>query len=485
MAEEMLSGDPTLEHNPSLDDPALDARNSGDEHVETTVDNEPAQAFHPRVQERQIVVHRGFAAEIRRVVIFTIICIVIGLIFGYLTWTLIIGGTLYMSWTLWQIWRLDRWIINKEPGLPPDATGIWGDIFDRIYHLQKRQDREKQLLKGVVNRIQDTTAALPDAVVLLDERGNMTWWNQTATDLMGFVASDKNYPITNFVRNPRFVKYFDKGKYKEPISLTSPSDENKRIQIQITRYGQGERLVLIRDITRVHRLEQMRKDFVANVSHELRTPLTVIKGYLETFTDYADEVPPKFLNALKQMQQQSDRMTLLVNDLIALSKLETEDTENKTASVPLRSLLQRICGEAEVVGKDKGFKFILNCNTEKSLRGSEKELHSAFSNLVTNAMKYSPEGGEIVIAAHDDSRGLQVSVTDHGIGIDAVHIPRLTERFYRVDKSRSINTGGTGLGLAIVKHILVRHDARLSITSTVGEGSVFTCTFPLRRVVSV
>lgn len=440
-------------------------------------------AFNPPTQERQFVLHRGFSAEIQRVLIFTAICVVIGLIFGHLTWTLILGGTLYMSWTLWQIWRLDQWIINKEPGLPPEAPGIWGDIFDRIYHLQRRQIREKQRLKAVVNKIQDTTAALPDAVVLLDERGNMTWWNQTATDLMAFVPSDKQNPLTNFVRNPRFIRYFDKGQYEEPITLASPIDEHKRLQIQITRYGQDERLVLIRDVTHIHRLEKMRKDFVANVSHELRTPLTVIKGYLETLSDFSNEVPPKFQSALVQMLQQSDRMTLLVNDLISLSTLETEGLEHEQTNVALQPLLQRVCNEGEVVAKDKSFKFTLDCKTDKALRGNEKELHSAFSNLLTNAMKYSPDGGEIIIEANETDHGIRVSVVDHGIGIDAIHIPRLTERFYRIDKSRSINTGGTGLGLAIVKHVLLRHDGRLFITSTLGKGSTFSCTFPPRRII--
>lgn len=447
--------------------------------------DKPVPIFqHHDIDDRQSILHSGFVTEVRRVLLFTGICIVLGFINGYLTWTLIAGGALYMAWTLWQIRRLDRWLKRREPGLPPDAGGIWGNIFDRIYYLQRRQEREKQRLQGVVTRIQDTTAALPDAVVLLDERGNMTWWNQAATDLLGLLPGDKQNPLTNFVRNPRFVRYFDGGDYKEPIALASPINENKQLQIQITRYGQGERLVMIRDITRLHRLEAMRKDFVANVSHELRTPLTVIKGYLETLADLTDNVPPKWQSALRQMQQQSERMALLVNDLITLSKLETENIEHKQTTVALTPLLQAVCDEATACAPDNSFQFNLQCEVDVNIKGNQKELHSAFSNLVTNAIKYSPAGGEILIHCFKGDDGLKVAVTDHGIGIDPIHIPRLTERFYRVDKSRSINTGGTGLGLAIVKHVLLRHDGTLTITSVPNRGSTFTCSFPARRVVN-
>lgn len=421
---------------------------------------------------------RGFTAEIRRVLLLTTGCIVLGLLNGYLTWTLIAGGALYMGWTLWQIYRLERWISEREPGLPPDASGFWGDVFDRIYHLQRRSDREKLRLQTTLNRVQETTAALPDAVILLDERGNMTWWNETASELLSFQPGDRYRPILNFLRNPQFVAYFESGNYKDPITLQTPRT-NRHLQYQITRYGHNERLVIVRDVTRLQRLEQVRQDFVANVSHELRTPLTVIKGYLETLAEQADQVAPQWQKALLQMQQQSERMSLLVNDLITLSKLETE-APNREELVSVSRLLSTIRNEARgYAGEDRVIE--VECDTDATIRGCEKELHSAVSNLVVNAIKYSPPDTKVQVRFYTDAKGMHIAVKDNGIGIDPVHIPRLTERFYRVDGGRTTKTGGTGLGLAIVKHALLRHDATLGIQSEQGKGSTFTCSFPLSR----
>src|SRR5690606_12361388 len=270
------------------------------------------------------------------------VCDALGLLNGQLSWTLVAGGAIYMGWTLWQIYRLERWLLAKDPGLPPDAGGFWGDIFDRIYHLQKRQNRERQRLQATLNRVQDTTAALPDAVVLLDKRGNMNWWNETASELLGFRPDDRHQALVNFIRNPQFVRYFERGHYAEPITLPWPLDDRRQLQFQITRYGQDERLVLVRDVTRIHRLEQMRKDFVANVSHELRTPLTVLKVYLETLSDQVEELAPQWKKPLQQMEQQSERMSLLVNDLITLARLETGNPQADQAPVAVATLLAAV-----------------------------------------------------------------------------------------------------------------------------------------------
>jgi len=427
--------------------------------------------------------HRGFAAEIWRVIILTGLCIGFGLINGYLLLTLLAGGSLYMGWMLWQIYQLDRWIIAREPGIPPDASGIWGDIFDRIYHLQRRREREALRLQSVLNRVQETVAALPDGVILLDSRGCMTWWNDNASELLSFQSGDVQKPLINFVRSPQFIAYYEKQNYHEPFEISSPGNETKRLQIQITHYGQGERLVLIRDITRIYRLEKMRKDFVANVSHEMRTPLTVITGYVETLSDQVDKVPPSWKKPLDQIQQQAQRMNLLVNDLIILSRLETEDSQGTQSEVNLAHLAQTVKAEAEVIGKNN-YPISADCDQALVMRGNQKELHSAMSNLVINAIKYSPPGTEVHINVRVTEQGLELEVIDNGIGIDDIHLSRLTERFYRVDTSRSINTGGTGLGLAIVKHVLLRHDGKLNISSKPGKGSRFTCVFPLSRLVS-
>jgi two-component system, OmpR family, phosphate regulon sensor histidine kinase PhoR len=425
--------------------------------------------------------NRGFAAEFRRVVVCTILCALFGLMNGYLEWTLISGGAIYMGWMMWQIHRLDIWLKNSRTRQPPDASGIWGDIFDNIVRLQKRQQREKSRLKLVVKRGQETTAALRDGIILLDNKGNMDWFNSAAATLLSLRRQDQAHPLVNYVRHPSFVRYVEQGNFQDPLDLPSPHSEALRLQYQITSFGQGEQLVVVRDVTRVFKLEQMRKDFVANVSHELRTPLTVIRGYVEAL-GMAPNLNETFTRALTQMEQQSERMTSLINDLLALSKLETDDRENSHQAVALKPLLEIICSDAIAFSADRNHRISVRCPENLSLQGSDKELHSAFSNLVFNAVKYSPANNDVIISVSQDSHSLRVAVRDTGEGIDPVHLPRLTERFYRVDSSRHSDTGGTGLGLAIVKHVLLRHGATLDVQSQVGKGSVFTCIFPIQRL---
>jgi two-component system phosphate regulon sensor histidine kinase PhoR len=240
--------------------------------------------------------------------------------------------------------------------------------------------------------------------------------------------------------------------------------------------------MLVRDVTRIHQLEQMRKDFVANVSHELRTPLTVICGYLETLLDNVEEVNPRWVRALQQMQQQGGRMQTLLNDLLLLAKLEATDYPSDNQPVAVASLLLSITHDAEALSGSKNQQITLDMESDAGLKGSEAELRSAFSNLIFNAVKYTPAEGKIRIRWWSDGRGAHLSVQDSGIGIDSKHIPRLTERFYRVDSSRASNTGGTGLGLAIVKHVLLRHRAALEINSVPGKGSVFICNFAPNQI---
>ncbi|MGH1373097.1 MAG: phosphate regulon sensor histidine kinase PhoR [Cellvibrionaceae bacterium] len=426
--------------------------------------------------------NRGFAAEFRRVVICTLLCIAFGFMNGYLEWTLITGGAIYMGWMMWQIHQLDFWLKNSRTQQPPDASGIWGDIFDNIVRLQKRQQREKSRLQTVVKRGQETTAALRDGIILLDNKGNIDWFNSSAGKLLNLRRQDQAHPLVNYVRHPGFVSYLEQSDFQEPLDLPSPQSEALHLQYQITSFGKGEQLVVVRDVTRLFKLEQMRKDFVANVSHELRTPLTVIRGYVETL-GMAPNLNDTFRRALDQMEQQSQRMTSLINDLLALSKLETDVRESSHQTVELLPLLTAIRSDAIAFSGSKQHRIELRCAEGLSLLGSDRELHSAFSNLVFNAVKYSPANNDITIAVSRDSHGLRVAVKDTGEGIDAVHLPRLTERFYRVDSSRQSDTGGTGLGLAIVKHVLLRHGGSLDIQSQVGKGSVFTCIFPIQRMI--
>ncbi len=420
----------------------------------------------------------------RRLLLLLAACGLIGLITGQYAWALAIGLGAYLLWHLKQLLRLHAWLRERQPDdAPPEGYGLWGEVFDSIYHLQRRDQRVRGRLQAVIDRVQESTAALRDAVIMLDSEGNLEWWNRAAEQLLGLkTPQDSGQAITNLVRHPRFKEYFEAGQYQEALEIPSPINDRQRLQLQITRYGNNEHLMFVRDVTRLHQLEQMRKDFVANVSHELRTPLTVISGYLETLLDNVEEVNPRWLRALQQMQQQGSRMQNLLNDLLLLAKLEATDYPSDNQPVAMDLLLLSIRNDAQALSGSRNHRISLEADHQVRLKGSEAELRSAFSNLVFNAVKYSPEESEIRIRWWADEQGGHFSVADSGIGIEAKHLPRLTERFYRVDSSRASNTGGTGLGLAIVKHVLLRHRARLDVTSVPGKGSTFTCHFPAQQL---
>ncbi len=424
------------------------------------------------------------ATLIRHLLVLITLCLLGGLVSGEYGWSLALGLALYLGWTLKQLLRLHAWLGNHKPDeAPPDGYGLWGEVFDSIYHLQRRDQRVRGRLQAVIDRVQESTAALRDAVIMLDSDGNLEWWNRAAETLLGLkTPQDGGQPVTNLVRHPRFKEYFEAENYAEPLEIPSPINDRLRVQLDITRYGNNEHLMLVRDVTRIHQLEQMRKDFVANVSHELRTPLTVIAGYLETLLDNVDEVNPRWARALQQMSQQGSRMQTLLNDLLLLAKLEATDYPSDNHPVAIDAMLKAIQADAQALSGPRGQQINLEAQPGVSLKGSETELRSAFSNLVFNAVKYTQDAGVIRIRWWSDSQGAHLTVQDSGPGIEAKHLPRLTERFYRVDSSRASNTGGTGLGLAIVKHVLLRHRARLEISSVVGHGSTFTCHFPLSQI---
>jgi len=421
---------------------------------------------------------QGFKTELRRLLIIFVICVGYGVIFGLQWWLLFTGLCLYLSWLFYQMYRLNKWLIRGTDE-PPESSGLWGEIFDNMYNLQRLQQAETQNLQAVIKRIQEITTALKDGIIILDWRGHLDFWNPAAQRMIGFRTKDQGLSVINFIRDPKFVHYFEEGDYSLPLELPSPRHIGRQLQIQITRFGQQERLIVIRDITQVYNLEQMRQDFVANVSHELRTPLTVINGYIETITD--NNTTPAWEKPLQQILQQGKRMSLLVNDLLVLSKLETTEAGHNQKELELEPLLISIKNEAEILGNEKQQTIELECENDISIIANEKEIHSAFSNLAINAVKYTSEKGTIHLRLWKDEQHVYFSVSDNGPGIDSKHLPRLTERFYRVDASRNSATGGTGLGLAIVKHVLLRHDGELRIASEVGKGSTFTCVLPLHH----
>jgi len=411
---------------------------------------------------------------------------IVGYIVGHVSLIMLISLGIYYLYNLYQLRRFNLWLnraSSETDSEPPESFGLWGDIFDGIYRLQKQERRANSYLANIIDKAQESSAALEMAFVMINRQGNLDWWNTAAENLLGLqYPKDRNQSITNLVRNPSFSEYFHSENYDESLKMEAPGESNKVLEFQIALFGENERLMIVRDITQLHRLESMRKDFVGNVSHELGTPITVIKGYLEAILDNLDGLDKKWHKPIEQMRQQSLRMENIVRDLLMLSSLETKGTTKSQDTIELRGLFSEIESDTQHMFKDKAHTFELVCPPYLSLVGKRSELYSAISNLVVNAAKYTPAGGHIILSAQKASESLEVTVQDNGIGIESHHIPRLTERFYRIDGSRSADTGGTGLGLAIVKHILARHEAELEVKSSYGEGSCFICRIPLSRV---
>jgi two-component system phosphate regulon sensor histidine kinase PhoR len=408
----------------------------------------------------------------------------LGYLAGFPLYGLLVGLITYLWWTLIQARRLYQWLANPNRySEAPQSVGLWGDLFDGLHKLNQAHLRNRDLLRARINRIQESTNAMHDGVIMTDASGAMEWWNGAAEKLLGFRRqTDQGQFIYNLIRNPAFKAYYDSKDYREPLEIASPSRPHLHLQIQISLFGDDDRLIVAKDVTRLVQLEQMRRDFVGNVSHEMRTPLTVISGYLETLSDHVDELPPKWRRAIATMSQQSSRMEALITDLILLSKIETgEQTVDDTVQ-DLGPMLTQICDDARALSGDQQHRFEIAVPEGSLLKGDESQLRSAFSNLVFNAVKYTPARGSIHVTWSTDREGGHLTVRDTGIGIDPVHIPRLTERFYRADPSRHKDTGGTGLGLAIVKHVLINHDGHLEIRSRMGEGSEFICHFPRERL---
>ncbi len=377
---------------------------------------------------------------------------------------------------------LTRWLQQPEAGQVPVGSGAWDYIFSLLYRFERIQTKQQQQLARTLVRFRQAARAHPDGVVILDAHNRIEWCNDTAEfhfDLN--VETDIGQPVINLMRQPEFVAYAESADYAQPLELRSTRGGGAVFSVQIIPYGDAQKLLLSRDVTRLERLETMRRDFVANVSHELRTPLTVLSGFLETIKELPLD-PQRSRDYLNLMAEQGRRMERIVDDLLTLSTLESAPNPSLDERVPVTPLLERvrIDGAALSAGRHR---IVVEAEPGFDLLGAESEIASAFGNLVTNAVRYTPDGGELRITWRASTDEAEFAVIDSGIGIAPEHIPRLTERFYRVDRGRSRATGGTGLGLAIVKHILNRHQATLEIKSEAGKGSRFAARFPARRVV--
>ncbi|VAW78852.1 Phosphate regulon sensor protein PhoR (SphS) [hydrothermal vent metagenome] len=391
---------------------------------------------------------------------------------------LLLALGIYLLWHLYNLNRLVRWLSESKSFQPPEASGIWDVAFEHIYRLQQRNQQRKRNLRRLLKRLHKMTSALPDATVeLRPDSEEIEWWNTAAARYLGFeYPRDAGQRISNLIRHPAFLEYLQSDDYAEGIEIPSPVNEGQTLRIRIVHYAGDRRLLVARDMTHVQKLERMRQDFVANVSHELRSPLTVVSGYLEGLLD-DDSLDGRVAVPLRSMQKQTQRMNRLVEDLMLLSRLESDEPGLGNSIVNVPELIVSVVDQARAFSGQAAHDIEYDLDDTLCLHGVENELYSAFSNLVLNAVRYTPVGGRIQVSWERDGESAVFSVTDTGPGIESHHIPRLTERFYRVDAGRSRAQGGTGLGLAIVKHVLLRHQGRLEISSEPGKGSCFSCRF--------
>jgi two-component system phosphate regulon sensor histidine kinase PhoR len=397
-------------------------------------------------------------------------------------WAWVLGfACFYMGWQLLNLYRLDRWLRLRSQIDPPNLGGIWGDVIAQVVRLHRRKQYHKQRLVQLFRELRRSTAALPDGVIILSSQSDIVWFNRQAARLLGLKRPvDIGLRIDNLIRTPEFIHYLHGEDFAMPLVIRPPVHLELYLALQLVPYGAGQSLLLVRDVTRQMRLEAMRKDFVANASHELRSPLTVISGYLDTLAD-DPSVDAAWAGPIRDMRAQAQRMNAIIADLLELSRLEAADGEAPREPIEVPRLLERLYRDA-LARAERPQQILLELDTTHGLFGSSHEIESAFTNLLVNALKYTLRDGRVRIRWWADEEGAYFSVIDTGIGIPPEHIPRLTERFYRVDAGRSRGHGGSGLGLAIVKHALQRHDGWLEVTSVEGKGSTFTCHFPLQRI---
>ncbi|MBN8760883.1 MAG: phosphate regulon sensor histidine kinase PhoR [Thiobacillus sp. SCN 64-35] len=383
---------------------------------------------------------------------------------------------------LWQEFRLARWLENPDEVEPPDATGTWGDIFYRLQKLQRRQKASRSELTNALEQFEHAAQAVPDGMVILNGNEQIEWCNPASRKYMGLDCErDRSQFIRYLMRQAHFLEFLDAADFSRRLVCKSPVNREITLSLQLVPFGEGKKLLVARDITDLERVDAMRRDFIANVSHELRTPLTVVGGFVETLADGPDLPPGESRRYFDLMLDHTRRMQRLLDDLLTLSRLESEEHALKDETVDVAAMAQALAAEAESLSRGR-HRIRVEIASDAGLKGSLQEIRSALGNLVSNAVRYTPEGGDITLGwAVRDGEGV-FAVTDTGEGIAAEHIPRLTERFYRVDRSRSRETGGTGLGLAIVKHVLTRHGARLDVQSAPGKGSTFSAIFPASRV---
>ena len=417
-------------------------------------------------------------------ILFYLPWLILGVIFGYLPWFLLIASWIQLGWHFHNQLKMSNWLWKDRSLTPPSGSGSWEPLFNGIYRLQQRNRRRRKELTTLIRRFRNGAESLPDAVVVFRSEGNIVWCNKLAQQLLGLRwPDDSGQPISNLLRSPDFVRYLSRQAFDTPLEITSPMNYDRTLELRIMRYTEGEYLMAVRDVSQLKQLEGMRRNFFANVSHELRTPMTVLQGYLEMAQDPEMLMGPMWDRAHGVMTEQLARMNALVEQLLTLSKIEAAPTIELEEMVDVPAMLDILEKEAMSLSSNKDQSFTFEVDNSLKVFGDNDQLRSAISNLVYNAVKHTPNDAAIHVRWYRSPTGPRLEVTDSGEGIEAQHIHRLTERFYRVDKARSRETGGSGLGLAIVKHALSHHDAHLEIESEIDKGSTFSFTLPSRLVV--
>jgi two-component system phosphate regulon sensor histidine kinase PhoR len=384
----------------------------------------------------------------------------------------------YLAWHMWNLWRLFRWLQEGATEVP-ESWGVWADIYDRIAMLEKDNQAQREQYRAMIGEFRNLTDAFPDATLVIDGSRNITWFNTAARKLLGLRSpQDLGKPVTNLLRDPDFGAWLAfQGQVRSPLEMHSPRSDNVWLSVTAIPFQEGQRLIILRDNTEVHNVDQIRRDFVANISHELRTPLTVLQGYLELLQENESS---EVSGAVARMLTQTAQMQALLDDLLELSRLQSDEIQGEEEAVDVPGMLMQLKEQAEELSRGR-HQLVFDVAAGPWLSGIASDLESAFGNLISNAIKYTPDGGTISVSWQDGEEGPQLLVRDTGIGVPSRDIPRLTERFYRVGSDRARQTGGTGLGLSIVKHVLNAHQASLRIASELGEGSVFSCHFPRER----
>lgn len=408
--------------------------------------------------------------------------IILALILGFSTqyWasSFLLAFVLYIIRNLYYFWRFVSLIRSQQTRPIRAPFGIWGEVYEAYFEKLYQDKRHIKRLRSETKQVQQAMDLLPDMHISLTRKFRIEWVNQSAEKLLGLRQTDVGQNVTNLLRQPEMLAYLESGDFDESVEFYASAESTRRLSAQIVPYFEKHYLLIIRDITDAHNLSQIRRDFVANASHELRTPLTVLNGYLELMLDAPDSIPQIWQTPLNQMHAQSLRMQNIIGDLLTLSSIESDNLNVTAGPVNVRAMLSKLEQDAIQLSDGK-HKIEFSLETDLGLMGMAEPLRSVFTNLISNAIRYTPAGGRINVRWYKTEQAMVYEVKDTGIGIAREHIPRLTERFYRIDTARSRSTGGTGLGLAIVKHILERHRAKLVVQSRLKVGSTFRCEFPL------